>query len=138
MKIHCYLYAIIPFTFIVILNVVLLHHLYQNYRVFKLNKLKQVKKKSSITITIISMTFLFIVFTSPGAFTSKYYSNLVSSTNGHMIILFCDCFCFSYHGLNIIILCFTNKRFFRQLKTFFKNKRVYRYRSKFNLKYTQN
>jgi hypothetical protein len=60
------------------------------------------------------MTLLFFVFTSPGAIASQYYNVLVTSFNGKIVLFSMDCFAFSYHALNIIILCLTNKQFLRK------------------------
>ena len=62
------------------------------------------------------MTILFILFTSPSAICSQFYGQLISSYNGTIILYVSDCIAFSYHALNIIILCLVNKSFLRRLK----------------------
>ena len=84
-----------------------------------LNRTNKYKKQISISITVISITVFFILFTSPGAVTSVYFSILIQTFAGKIVILLCDGLSFSYHALNILILCFTNKRFYTQLKCLF-------------------
>ncbi len=74
------------------------------------------RKEISINLTIILMTILFILFTSPSAICSQFYGQLISSYNGTIILYVSDCIAFSYHALNIIILCLVNKSFLRRLK----------------------
>ena len=62
------------------------------------------------------MTILFILFTSPSAICSQFYGKLIKSYNGTIILYVSDCIAFSYHALNIIILCLVNKSFLRRLK----------------------
>ena len=62
------------------------------------------------------MTLLFIAFTCPSAIASQYYNVLVESYNGKIILFAMDCIAFSYHSLNIIILCLSNKQFVRKLR----------------------
>ena len=74
------------------------------------------KKQLYVNVSVILMTILFIVFTCPSAIASQYYNVLVTSFNGKIILFALDCFAFSYHALNIIILCLSNKQFLRNLK----------------------
>ncbi len=79
-------------------------------------RLRNSKKHS---ITVIIMTLLFIIFTCPSAICSQFYSVLVSSYIGKVILYACDCFAFSYHALNIIILCLSSKQFLKKIKEAF-------------------
>ena len=79
------------------------------------------KNQLSINFSVILMTILFIVFTSAGAVCSQFYDELVLTQNGKIILFASDCLTFSYHGLNIMILCVSNKLFLRRLReSFFK------------------
>lgn len=74
------------------------------------------RKQLLINVCVIVMTLLFIVFTSPGAVCSQFYNSLVISYTGNIILFASDCFAFSYHAFHIIILCVSNKQFFRKFK----------------------
>lgn len=74
------------------------------------------KNQLSINLSVILMTLLFILFTSPGAICSQFYNVLVQSHTGLVILYSSDCIAFSYHALNILILCISNKQFLRKLK----------------------
>lgn len=67
-------------------------------------------------MAILVMTFLFIIATSPGAIISQFYSVLVRSETGLVILLAGDDITFSYHAFTFIILYFTNKEFLRRIK----------------------
>ena len=100
-----------------IINFLLINNLRQKQRANMENTNTSVdnKKQLQINLSVIIMTLLFIVFTCPSAIASQYYNVLVTSFNGNIILFSMDCFAFSYHALNIIILCFTNKQFTRKL-----------------------
>ena len=116
-KVHSFLYSFIPFTLIAILNVLLLLHLNElRKNSAGLANSPLALQQMSINITILVITILFIVFTFPGAVISQFYSALVVSENGNIVIYVGDCFTFSYHAFTIIILSFTNKEFSRKLK----------------------
>ena len=111
------MYSFIPFVLLAIINLLLINNLRQKQRANMENTNSSVdnKKQLQINLSVIIMTLLFFVFTSPGAIASQYYNVLVTSFNGNIILFSMDCFAFSYHALNIIILCFTNKQFTRKL-----------------------
>lgn len=60
--------------------------------------------------------------TSPGAIVTSFLNSVLQSSGhwGLVIISVCDCITFSFHALNFIILIVTNKRFFREVKSFYK------------------
>jgi len=111
------LYSFVPFVLLAIINLLLIINLHQKQRANMENTNSSVDNKTQIQInlSVIIMTLLFIVFTCPCAIASQYYNVLVTSFNGNIILFSMDCFSFSYHALNIIILCFTNKQFRRKL-----------------------
>lgn len=80
---------------------------------------KTLQKKNSANITVISLTFLFIVLTSPLAVVANSYTELIKTLSGKLIISIGDSLSFSFHCLSIIILMITNKRFFREMKALF-------------------
>ena len=70
-------------------------------------------------MTVILLSLLFIILTSPGAIISQYYDVLIISYTGRIILFSGDCISFSFHAFSIIILSLTNKRFSKKLKTLF-------------------
>lgn len=61
--------------------------------------------------TVLTMTFFFIALTSPIACASFFYDSLFTTDYGNFIIEFLDCISFSYHGLNFVIMTFSNTMF---------------------------
>jgi hypothetical protein len=113
--VHSYLYSFVPFILLGFINVLLLidlHFLKQSIN----TNLRRNKKKIRMTVTVIIMTVLFILFTCPFAVSSQYYSSLVQTFTGNVIIYACDSLGFSFNAFNIFILCFTNDEFLIDLK----------------------
>jgi cobalamin synthase len=114
LKVHPFLYSFIPFTLIAISNMLLLLHL---------NKLRKnstttvssplSRKQFEINVTIMVITILFIIFTSPGAVISQFYSALVVSENGNIVIYVGDCFTFSFIMRLQLLFLATNKNIYR-------------------------
>ena len=96
-KAHSILYPDIPFIILAITNFALIYHL-----------------RSTILI--------FTLLTMPATLVAAYYSELVTSYKGQVLLVAGDSCGFSYHALSIIILSVTNKRFFRKLKGIFYTK----------------
>lgn len=115
-NVHSFMYSFIPFTLLAIINIFLIIDLQQKKRAITTTTSRIHKNQLSINFSVIIMTLLFIAFTSPGAVCSQFYNTLVQSDNGLVILYASDCVAFSYHALNIIILCVSNKQFFRKLK----------------------
>ena len=69
----------------------------------------------SLTTTVMSITLLFIVMTSPVSVASFFYNDLVETYAGLMVLNFLNSLCFTYHSLNICILLVTNKKFSSEL-----------------------
>ena len=115
--IHSVLYSFLPFLLLIIINIFLIIDLQEKKKsITDLNLRNNKRKEISINLTIILMTILFILFTSPSAICSQFYGKLIKSYNGTIILYVSDCIAFSYHALNIIILCLVNKSFLRRLK----------------------
>ena len=113
-KIHSYLYSFIPFCLILILNSLLVYHLYQVKKSIKnLNQSALLKNQFSISITILAMSFLFVLSTSPGAVISQFFSILIQTETGTIVLYIGDNITFSYHALTIVILMVSNKEFYR-------------------------
>ena len=121
------MYSFIPFILLVIINIFLIVDLNKKKRMASVQNSVIKENQLSITFSIILLTILFIVFTSPSAVSSQFYNILSTTYTGNIILFACDCFAFSYHALNIIILCLSNKQFLRKLREAFgfKNRDVY-------------
>lgn len=116
-KVHSYLYSFVPFVLITILNALLIYHLYQvKTQLQNVQNSTLLKNQIAISTTILAMTILFIVATSPGAIISQFYSTLIMSDSGKIILFAGDDISFSYHAYTIIILCLSNKEFLRKLR----------------------
>jgi hypothetical protein len=112
------MYSFIPFTVLAVINVSLIWQLQQLKNSIKGGNSRVKKNQIKITFSVILMTILFILFTSASAVCSQYFEELIVSYTGTIILFASDDLTFSYHGLNIIILC-ENKLFFRKLKEAF-------------------
>ena len=114
------MYSFIPFFLLAIVNVLLIINLRQKLRSslganMMENSSTNDKKQLYVNVSVILMTILFIVFTCPSAIASQYYNVLVTSFKGNIILFSMDCFAFSYHALNIIILSLSNKQFLKRI-----------------------
>ena len=63
---------------------------------------KTLQKKNSANITVISLTFLFIVLTSPLAVVANSYTELIKTLSGKLIISIGDSLSFSFHCLTVL------------------------------------
>lgn len=110
------MYSFIPFIFLLIINILLIRAIRQKTKHLQGSTSIAKKKQSSINYSVIMMTLLFIVFTCPSAVCSQFYNILIQTQNGQIVLFSLGCFAFSYHALNIAIMCASNKFFFRKFK----------------------
>lgn len=82
---------------------------------------KMKSKNEKMNQTVLLMTFLFVAMTSPIACASFFFDELFPTHYGTFIITFLDCVSFSYHGLNFIIMAFSNKMFRKEFVKILKN-----------------
>ena len=81
-------------------------------------------KKRTMSIFVIAMTFYFIILTLPSSIAGGFFlSTLLSTDVGSVILFACDCLTFTYHGFNIFVLYFLNKKFKKEFKTVFSCKK---------------
>lgn len=78
---------------------------------------KKQSRNERMNKTVLSITFMFIAMTLPSACASFLFDTLLTTDYGNFIIVLLDCISFSYHGLNFIIMTFSNTMF---RKEFFK------------------
>ena len=126
------MYSVIPFVTLFITNLAFIINLYQKKKTSTtaptLDTVKNKKSNSnnkklrSINVTIMVMTFLFILMTLPCAFASFYFNELIVSDLGYFFIVLSNCISFSYHGLNCVLYYFSNKKFRAQFLAFFGKK----------------
>ena len=109
------MYSFVPFGLLFLVNILLTVDLRQNTRYLTTMASKR-RSQLSMNVSVVIMTILFIVFTCPGAVCSQFYNVLVTTHTGNIILFVSDCFAFSYHALNTIVLCATNKDFMRKFK----------------------
>ena len=109
------MYSFVPFGLLFLVNILLTVDLRQNTR-YLTTKASKKRSQLSMNMSVVIMTLFFIVFTCPGAVCSQFYNVLVTTHTGNIILFVSDCFAFSYHALNTIILCATNKDFMRKFK----------------------
>ena len=75
------------------------------------------RKKRNSSISIVTMTLLFIVMTSPSAIGGGYFlEELFSNTHINYLYLM-DNISFLYHGLNFFIFGIANKRLYNEIKS---------------------
>lgn len=109
------MYSFVPFA-LYIVNIFLLIDLRKKSREITIENSQISKRQISISLSVILITFLFIVFTCPSAIASQYYNVLVMSFNGNIFLSAADCLAFTFHAFNILILCASNKEFVRRLR----------------------
>lgn len=68
-----------------------------------------------MTLTIVTVTALFIMFTLPGSIVSGYfYQELDQTKIGSLIVILCDNITFSFHAFQLLFLLLTNKIFCKE------------------------
>ncbi len=81
---------------------------------------KSNKKQQKMGITIITVSFVFMLFTLPTAsIQGKVYGYLISFDLGKLIILLCNAFTFTYQSSSFILYYITNSVFRKEVKNFF-------------------
>lgn len=135
LKVHLALYSLVPFSLIALANTLLVLTMYARRRRSVANYTQQITHVTQQTTTtntmsenkklrnermnqtLLLMTFAFIALTSPIACASFFFDTLFTTDYGNFIIVLFNCISFSYHGLNFIIMTFSNTMF---RKEFFK------------------
>ena len=114
------LYSLIPFILLALASALLIFEMNRRTASTIATSANRQENQKSLNKTVVSLTVLFIVMTLPGAVvTSFLYAYLFNSGEiGNLVIIVCDCFSFSFHALNFLILLLTNKRFLREVKAY--------------------
>ena len=72
-----------------------------------------------MSLTVITMSITFIVFTLPNAIAGGYFiDELFKSETGPIILYVTDCFAFSFHALNFVTLLILNNNFRKEFRDF--------------------
>ena len=124
LQIHSVLYSFLPFTMLAIANLLLIVFLFKLSRSLLVARTSitisavqsnvrssRAQKQKSLNMTVISLTLIFILMTSASAVCSIFFESWIKSYTGTIVITLSDSICFSYHGLNFVLLLFTNKKF---------------------------
>ncbi len=109
------MYSFLPFVLIFTLNLLLVYSVYKK-KIENTTGGEHRAKFKSMTRTVMSITFIFIIMTSPISIASIFYNELVLTYSGLICLDLLNSLCFTYHALNIFILVFTNKKFVTELK----------------------
>jgi hypothetical protein len=121
-QLHFYLYSIVPFAVLALVNSLLLYETVFKKKVIQACERQINHERVLITKSILIMTFSFIGFLLPSAIVSGYFYEFLYSTQlGTLVLYILDCITFGYHALNFLVFSFTNKRFNNELKRLFCN-----------------
>ena len=117
---HSLLYSYIPFCLLAVNNLFLIYSIHVRKKAIASDpNSSHVRKKKSMNRTVIFITLIFILMTLPSSIASIYFDQLIISSVGSVILIALDALSFSYHGLNILVLLYTNQQFKRDFKVFF-------------------
>ncbi|CAF0884018.1 unnamed protein product [Brachionus calyciflorus] len=123
-EIHLFLFSIIPFVCLVIINSILIYTVVLSKRKKIGFTNEAIRKKLNMTKTILILNIQFIILTLPSSIISRFfYLNLIQTRIGTLILFVCDNFSFSFNSFNIITLYLTNKKFKDELKSLFRMKK---------------
>ena len=83
----------------------------QQKRRLSLVQSNRANKKSSVNITVIALTLLFVVLTFPGSMNDMFYNTWIVQEWGLAVIYTFDSIDFTYHALSFPIVMLSNPRF---------------------------
>lgn len=124
-KINLIVYNIIPFSVMIIFNILLIITTLiddKSSRYLSNKKaLKSMKKKRRLTISILSISFSFIIMTTPSSMAYGFFSDdLIKIKNGLLILHLLDSIAFLFH-CSLFFNCFiTNTKFRKYCQGFFR------------------
>ena len=116
------MYSLVPFILIISINTLLIYEIKKQVGTVQ-SEAKRAKHRAMNRL-VITMAFLFVLFTLPGAVVTSILNKVLQEwgISGFVIINICDALIFSYHGLNFVIVMLTNKRFLVEVKLYFSEK----------------
>ena len=110
LKGHTYVYSIIPFVLLMASNCALIYEIVLKKNDLITRRKDEIEKRKSISISIIVLTFVFIIFTMPSALVDGYFTELLSNESGLFIVLALAELSYTYHAFKFATLFFTNKQ----------------------------
>lgn len=117
---YTYIYSIVPFCLLVLVNsLLLIKSVFCNKmnQVGPMTNSAQKRHKRSMTLTLIVITFSFILFTLPSSIAGGYlYRQMISSENGLATLYLLNNISFSFHSFNFIVFLIFNKKFQNEFK----------------------
>ena len=117
------IYSLIPFILLLVSSLLLIYEMKRNNRRSRIFVYaRRQENAKSLNKTVVFIAILFIIMTLPGAVVTSFLNEFLQTSGdlGNLIINLCDCFTFSFHALNFIILYLNNKRFSKEVRVFLK------------------
>jgi len=116
---HTFLYSIIPFIFLIVLNSLLIYYTLKKPNKVEpsLENLSIRRKRLSLTIAILTLGFIITTIPS-GIITGFLFDTLNTTKNGKMVIFICDSISFTYHSGKFLIMITYNSAFKQEFKSF--------------------
>ena len=103
------LFVVIPFIIQITLNFLLIKQIRQIKS--KQTSLKSQKQERCMQITVLSMSFSYMIASLPtGSIQGQVYVNLIQTEIGQIVIIGCNALLATYQAGNIIIFLVTNNR----------------------------
>ena len=113
LKQHSIVYSLLPYSIMIISNLFLVNKLFvgKNDHTGRSSN-EMATRRKSMSVSVLALCTLFILFTSPASIASAFYlEELLTTSKGLLLFHFFDCFAFTFHSCNFIILISTNNKF---------------------------
>ncbi|CAF0772754.1 unnamed protein product [Brachionus calyciflorus] len=122
-KVHVYLYSIIPFCILLVINSLLIFKSLKPVQQIGLVSKRRKEKSKTLTYTIVALILMFFCSSLPYSIVTAYwYMELIGRPIGVLILNALSVLSFSYHSLNFVIFLFTNVKFWQECQLMFKRK----------------
>ena len=110
---------------LLIASTLLIYELKKKTRNLQVSRHRQ-ESDRALNRTVLVEAVLFVSMTAPAAIATSFLNSYLQTSGeiGNLIILSCNTITFSYHAFNFFIIFWANKRFSREVKTFFSIKNV--------------
>jgi hypothetical protein len=118
-RVHLFTYSLVPFSILLIFNILLIFEVRKSRLSISANNNSfALKRKFQMSLTVIILTFSFIIMTLPGAIVSGFFFAIFTFTDeGYFKLILFDSITFSYHAFNFFILLLSNKKFSEAFKS---------------------
>lgn len=121
-QVNLVMYSLIPFSLMLVFNILLIYKTLIPRKNTKSSlSIRSIRKKKKLTISILSITFCFIIMTTPASIAYGFFEKKLSKTlTGKAILIILDFIMYFYHSI-LFINCFvTNAKFRKYFLNFFK------------------